>query len=87
MGSDFFYGADRDAKGVFAMKEVKEDYDAFGTVAGEEDGLEFFVAAAVDSHPVSGLKLYGFLRFFAESMFKLVDEFVSYSNRLFTKRH
>ena len=55
--SGFFYCADWDAKGVFAMEEVKEDYDTFGAVAGEEDGLEFFVAAAVDSHAVSRLKL------------------------------
>ena len=69
------------------MEEVKEDYDAFGTVAGEEDGLEFFVAATVDSHAVSGLKRYGVLRFFAESLFELIDEFVCYGDRLFAERH
>ena len=69
------------------MQELQEDYDAFRAVAGEEDGLEFFVAAAVDSHAVSGHKHYGLLRFFAESLFELVDEFVCYSNRLFAERH
>ena len=64
------------------MEEAKEDYDAFGAVAGEEYGLKFFVAAAVDSYAVSGLKRYGFLRFFAESLFELVDEFVCYDDRL-----
>ena len=55
----FFYCADWDAKGVFAMEELQEDHDAFGAVVGEEDGLEFFVTAAGDAHLVTGFQCYG----------------------------
>ena len=44
---------------MFAVEELQEDHDAFGTVVGEEDGLEFFVTAAGDAHLVTGFQCYG----------------------------
>ena len=51
-----FYGVDRDAEGVFAVQELQENYDAFGTVAGQENRFQFLIAAAVDAHPVTGFE-------------------------------
>ena len=41
---------------MFAVQELQEDHDAFGAVVGEEDSLEFFVAAAGDAYVVTWLK-------------------------------
>lgn len=85
--SGLFYGADRYAEGVFAVQELQENYYAFGTVAGQEDSVQFLEAAAVDAHAVTGFECQGLGRFFAELLAQLRDEFVCHCDRLLAERH